>query len=192
MLGAAAGQSPPVQSCQRGAAEHAPVLYTPAGAADRGYVLEVSPVVCVNNSHSKVLFQSRKPGFEPTSIRSGGRERISDSATHKAASCWAGSLVDSRAVGATHSTCKCRYTMEKCRQNISQHTCMHDDLYHPSTFAWGQSQMRTTPNEKELQSSKSRCKQLLLAATITPNFVVLCCMVPKKWHQTLPHTERRP
>ena len=26
--------------------------------------------------------------------------------------------------------------MEKCRQNISQHNCMHDDLYHPCTFAW--------------------------------------------------------
>ena len=81
--------------------------------------------------------------------------------------------------------------MEKCRQYISQHTCMHGDLYHPCTFAWGQSQTRTTPNQKELQSSKSRCKQLLLAATTTPNFVVLCCMVPKKWHQTLPHTGRR-
>ena len=82
--------------------------------------------------------------------------------------------------------------MEKCCQYISQHTCMHDDLYHPCTFAWGQSQTFTTPNLKELQSSKSRCKQLLLAATTTPNFVVLCCMVPKKWHQTLPHTGRRP
>ena len=69
--------------------------------------------------------------------------------------------------------------MEKCRRNISQHTCMHDDLYHPCTFAWGQSQTLTTPNLKELQSSKSRCKQLLLAATTTPNFVVFRCMVPK-------------
>ena len=82
--------------------------------------------------------------------------------------------------------------MKKCRRNISQHTCMHDDLYHPCTFAWGQCQTRTTPNLKELQRSKSRCKQLLLAATTTPNFVELCCMVPKKWHQTLPHTGRWP
>ena len=82
--------------------------------------------------------------------------------------------------------------MEKCRQYISQHTCMHDDLYHPCTLAWEQSQTRTTPNQKELQSSKSRCMQLLLAATTTPNSVVFCCMVPKKWHQTFPHTGRRP
>ena len=82
--------------------------------------------------------------------------------------------------------------MEKCRQNSSQHTCTNDDLYHPCTFAWGQSQTLTTPKLKELQRSKSRCKQLLLAATTTPNFIVFSCMVPKKWHQTLPHTGRRP
>ena len=82
--------------------------------------------------------------------------------------------------------------MEKCRHNISQYTCMLDDLYHPCAIVWGQSQTLTTPNLKELQRSKSRCKQLLLAATSTPNFVVLCCMVPKKWHQTFPHTGRRP
>ena len=82
--------------------------------------------------------------------------------------------------------------MEKCRQNISKHTCMHDDLYLPCIFAWGQSQTLITPKLKELQMSKSRCKQLLLAATTTPNFDVFCCMVPKKWHQTLPHTGRQP
>ena len=78
--------------------------------------------------------------------------------------------------------------MEKCRQNISQHTCMHDDLYRPCTFAWGQSQTLTTPKLKELQRSKSRCKQLLLAATTTPNFVLFCSMVPMKWQKTFPHT----
>ena len=26
--------------------------------------------------------------------------------------------------------------MEKWRQNIAQHNCMHDGLYHPCTFAW--------------------------------------------------------
>ena len=46
----------------------------------------------------------------------------------------------------------------------------------------------TTPKLKELQRSKSRCKQLLLATTTTPNFVVFRCMVPKKWHENVPHT----
>ena len=79
-----------------------------------------------------------------------------------------------------------RHTVtEKCRRNISQHTCMHDDLYHPCKFAWGQSQTLTTPKLKELQRSKSRCKQLLLAATTTPEFVVFRCMVPEKWHQNI-------
>ena len=26
--------------------------------------------------------------------------------------------------------------MKKCRQHISQHTCMHDDLYHACKYAW--------------------------------------------------------
>ena len=75
--------------------------------------------------------------------------------------------------------------MEKCHQTISQHTCMHDDLYHACTYAWGQSQTLTTPKLKELQRSKSRCKQLPLAATTIPNFVVFCCMVPKKRHENV-------
>ena len=82
----------------------------------------------------------------------------------------------------------CCTVMEKCRRNFSQHTCMHDDLYHPCTFAWGQSQTLTTSKLTELQRSKSRCKQLLLAAITTPNFIVFCCMVPKKWHENVPHT----
>ena len=45
-----------------------------------------------------------------------------------------------------------------------------------------ESKMLTTPKLKELLRSKSRCKQLLLAA-ITTNFVVFRCMVPKKWHK---------
>ena len=36
-----------------------------------------------------------------------------------------------------------------------------------------------------------RCKQLLLAATTTPNFIVFCCTVPKKWHENVPHTVYR-
>ena len=38
---------------------------------------------------------------------------------------------------------------------------------------------------KELQSSKSSCKKLLLAATATLNFVVFRCLVPKKWHENI-------
>ena len=34
--------------------------------------------------------------------------------------------------------------MEKCRRNISQHTYLCDDLYHPCAFTWGQSQSLTT------------------------------------------------
>ena len=40
-----------------------------------------------------------------------------------------------------------------------------------------------TSKLKELQRSKSRCKQLLLASTTTPNFVVFRSMVPKKRHE---------
>ena len=50
------------------------------------------------------------------------------------------------------------------------------------------SQTLTTPKLKELLISKSRCKQLLLAATTTPNFVVFRCIVPKIWHENGPHT----
>ena len=54
------------------------------------------------------------------------------------------------------------------------YTCMHETL--------------TTSKLKELQRSKSRCKQLLLTTTTTPNFNVFRCMVPKKWHENVPHT----
>ena len=49
----------------------------------------------------------------------------------------------------------------------------------------GQSETLTTSKLKELQRSKSRCKQLLLATTNTPNFVVFRCVVPK--HENVPH-----
>ena len=29
---------------------------------------------------------------------------------------------------------------------------------------------------------------VLLATTTTPNFIVFRCMVPKKWHENVPHT----
>ena len=61
------------------------------------------------------------------------------------------------------------YTL--CKYSTSQPACM-------TTFTtpcmWTKSNI-TTPKLKELQRFKSRCKQLLLAATTTPNFVVFCC-----------------
>ena len=48
--------------------------------------------------------------------------------------------------------------------------------------------MLTTPKLKELLRYKSRCKQLLLAAITTSNFVVFCWMVPKKWHEMFSDT----
>ena len=36
-------------------------------------------------------------------------------------------------------------------RNAVETFCMRDDLYHPCTFAWGQSQTLTTPKLKELQ-----------------------------------------
>ena len=73
--------------------------------------------------------------------------------------------------------------MEKCRQYISQHTCMHDDLYQPCTFAWGQRQTLTTPNLKELQGPKVRLKLPLLAATIPPNLMRFRLTVMEKCRQ---------
>ena len=41
---------------------------------------------------------------------------------------------------------------------------------------------------KELQRYKSRSMELLLATTTTPNLVAFRCMVPKKYHEYVPHT----
>ena len=75
--------------------------------------------------------------------------------------------------------------MEKCQQNVSQHTCMHDDLYLTCTFVRGQSQMLATRKLKELQIHKSRRKLPLSAATSTQRFMPFCGVVLKKWHQNV-------